>query len=306
MVDSDQLENDPFFRVPADSDWNACIGKQGTEENYLDGYIEAAVELVAAIIEKKMLEKRDTVVLPILYNARHAIELVLKFAISRLAAIGVLSSSEPLHHDIQDYLKVLERADLGDRALREHVRDLKSFVESLSRIDKDRQELRYHIRRDGNQSLYDYSLANLEVIRDGLANLSKVLSAMRYRIEELGDERRTKAYTKRLSRRDLISIAATLPAIDRWNGLSFDIKKRRTKSRYSLSDDQFCEAINVIADNREMKALVGRETSPLYLPDHLILCVVEQWSKLHHRRTEPGSIEGVHTGMIKEMKEHYR
>jgi len=46
MVDSDQLENDPFFRLPAASDWNACIGKQGTEENYLDGYIEAAMELV--------------------------------------------------------------------------------------------------------------------------------------------------------------------------------------------------------------------------------------------------------------------
>jgi hypothetical protein len=92
MVDSDQLENDPSFRVPAGSDWNACIGKQGTEENYLDGYIEAAMELVTTIIEKKMLDRRDTVVLPMLYNARHAIELVLKFAINRLAAIGVVSS----------------------------------------------------------------------------------------------------------------------------------------------------------------------------------------------------------------------
>ena len=43
MVDSDQLENDPFFRMPAGSDWNACIGKQGTEENYLEGYTEAAM-----------------------------------------------------------------------------------------------------------------------------------------------------------------------------------------------------------------------------------------------------------------------
>jgi len=153
MVNSDQLENDPFFRLPADSDWNACIGKQGTEENYLDGYIEAAMELVSTVIEKGMLEKRDTVVLPILYNARHAIELILKFAVRRLGEIGTLSKSKRPDHDIQDYFELLERADLGDEALRQHLRDLKPFVESLSRIDKDGQGLRYHIRRDGGKSL---------------------------------------------------------------------------------------------------------------------------------------------------------
>lgn len=306
MVDSDQLENDPFFRPLADSDWNACIGKQGTEENYLDGYIEAAIELVTTIIEKKMLDKRDTVVLPILYNARHATELVLKFAISRLAAVGVLSSPERLNHDIQNYLELLESADLGDEALREHIRDLKPFVESLSRIDKDGQGLRYHMRRDGEQSLSDYSLANLEVIRDGLASLSQVISALRHRIEDFVDERPTKANTKRLSRRDLMSIAGALPAVDRWKGPFFEVKKRRIKSRYNLTNDQFCEAINVIIDNREMKALVGGETSLLYLPDHMIISVVEKWRKLHPRRTEPASIGKVDAGMIKEMKEHYR
>jgi hypothetical protein len=82
--DKAPLADDPFFKLPDDSDWNACIGIQGTEENYLDGYIEAAMELVSAVIEKKMFEKRDTVVLPILYNARHAVELLLKFTIDRI------------------------------------------------------------------------------------------------------------------------------------------------------------------------------------------------------------------------------
>jgi hypothetical protein len=53
MVEQDQLTDDPFFRPGADTGWNACIGKQGTEENYLDGYIEVAVELVETIIEKR-------------------------------------------------------------------------------------------------------------------------------------------------------------------------------------------------------------------------------------------------------------
>jgi len=68
--------------------WNACIGKQGHEENYLDGYIEAAIELAGAVLDKNMFEKRDTLVLPILYNARHALELALKFATQMSAGEG--------------------------------------------------------------------------------------------------------------------------------------------------------------------------------------------------------------------------
>jgi HEPN domain-containing protein len=158
----DPLADDPFFRLPADSNWNACIGKQGTEENYLDGYIEAAVELVSTVIEKKMLEKRDTVALPILYNARHAVELALKFTIERLVAAGVLSSAPPRNHDIRAHLQLLSDADLGDEELRRQVRALEPFVASLSRIDDDGQELRYHLNRDEERSLSTYSLANLE------------------------------------------------------------------------------------------------------------------------------------------------
>lgn len=79
-VHPDQYHNDPFFIQVFDGQWNVCIGKQGHEENYIDGYIEAAIELVEAIFEKKMFGKRDTLVLPILYNTRHAGELALKFA----------------------------------------------------------------------------------------------------------------------------------------------------------------------------------------------------------------------------------
>jgi len=56
----------PFFWLSGDSEWNACIGQQGTEENYVDGYIEAAIELANAVIEKRMYKKRDTLAMPIL------------------------------------------------------------------------------------------------------------------------------------------------------------------------------------------------------------------------------------------------
>src|SRR5208282_6690521 len=105
-------------------------------------------------------------------------------------------------HGIQSYLDLLEQADLGDEALRQHIRALKPFVTSLSRIDEDGQELRYHTNRDDDQSLSDYSLANLEVIRDSLGDLSKVISAWKYRTIEFIEDRATNACTEKLSRRD--------------------------------------------------------------------------------------------------------
>lgn len=79
MDDTDPYANDPFFKRGSDADWNACIGPQGDEENYIDGYIEAAIELSNAVITNTLLGKRDTLILPILYNVRHGIELALKF-----------------------------------------------------------------------------------------------------------------------------------------------------------------------------------------------------------------------------------
>jgi hypothetical protein len=231
-----------------------------------------------------MFEKRDTVVLPILYNARHAVELALKFTINRLLGAGVISRAPRRNHDIRAHWRLLSDANLGDEELRKHVRGLEPFVGSLSRIDEDGQELRYHLNRDEDQSLSTYSLANLEVIRASLADLSKVIGGLKYRTIDFIDERGTNAYTDRLSRRDLLCIARLMPPRSRWNKEVFTIMKERIKLRFNLSNTQFSKALNVIKNNREMKALIAEETSLIYLPDNLIVGIIEQWRKLHPPR----------------------
>ena len=62
---------DPFFETVNDGEWNACIGKQGDEINYVEGYMEAAQLLADTLIAKKLYGSRDTLAMPILYNARH-------------------------------------------------------------------------------------------------------------------------------------------------------------------------------------------------------------------------------------------
>jgi hypothetical protein len=111
--------------------------------------------------------------------------------------------------------------------------------------------------RDEGQSLSTYSLANLEVIRDSLADLSKVISDLKYRTIDFIDERATQACTSRVSRRDLICIAKLMPPLGRWKEAIFNEKKQIVMSRFNLSSSQFSAAINVIKKNREMKALLS-------------------------------------------------
>ena len=78
-------EIDPFFEPLRDCTWNACIGRQGDEENYVDGYIQASLLLTETILNNEIYGFRDTLILPIMFNARHAIELVLKYVTKELA-----------------------------------------------------------------------------------------------------------------------------------------------------------------------------------------------------------------------------
>jgi len=138
VVEPDPYENDPFFKRVFDGQWNACIGRQGHEENYIDGYIDAAIELADAIFEKKMFAKRDTLVLPILYNARHAIELSLKFATERLIGACVIKDDgRRVTHNIKAYWDHLQNNTIGDEKLSRTIAALKPFVGSLSQIDSD-------------------------------------------------------------------------------------------------------------------------------------------------------------------------
>ncbi len=283
---ADPYSDDPFFKRNPVSTWNACIGKQAYEEHYIDGYIEAAMELAGAVIDKKMYENRDTLVLPILYTARHAVELALKFATDRLVEAALIQPGGRRNHDVKAYWERLHGASLGDEKLLQIIQALKPFINSLSRIDNDGQELRYHLNQCNEPSLSNYSLANLEVIRASLSDLSEILSVLRNRTLTFIDERETGTFTNRCSRRDLLTIAQLMPRRDFWAGALFDQQEEVVKPRFNLSKRQFSKALDAIQGNREMKAILGVETNLLHISDDEVVWIVDQWRRLHPERNE--------------------
>ncbi len=294
MIETDPYKDDPFFQRVFDSDWNACIGKQGHELNYLDGYIEAAIELADAIIGKKMFAKRDTLVLPILYNARHAVELALKFATDRLIEANVIKAKgRKLTHNIKAYWEHLDGSAIGDEKLAATIAALKPYIKSLSQIDSDGQELRYHRNRDNDPSLANYATANLRLIQASLRKLEKLLSALKYRTVDFVDERATGSFTNRCSRSDLFAISQLMPRRDAWATEAFDESKAAVKSRYRLSNRQFSLALDRIQQGRETRAILGVESQLLNLTDDEILWVTQQWRRIHPAREPDEDAEGL-------------
>lgn len=277
-------DSDPFFAIPEDSSWNACIGPQGDEENYIDGYVEAALELASAVLERQLFASRDTLVLPILYNARHGIELTLKFALKCLSAAEVVPASPAPNHKIGEHFEALMKADIGDAEIRHLLTRLRPYVTSLSAIDDDGQQLRYAEDLDGNRSLQDKPLANIEVIRASLVNLKTILGHLKHRVTDYCGERSTGSFTSACSRQDLLQIARLLPPRGEWAGPSFPAAKATVMARYGLGSRKFSDAANVIIKNREMGSLLGIEFSLAHLTDAHAHLVFELWSQQHPPR----------------------
>lgn len=274
---------DPFFRIPdTDRTWNACIGPQGGDENYVDGYIDAALLLATTVVDREMLIARDTLVLPILYTARHGIELAFKFAIKNLHEAGAIAMLHPINHDIHSHWEFLRRHKPADKMLDDLLVELNPFVESLSGIDRDGQQLRYSVDQEGKLSLKDRPLANIAVIRDSLVVLQELLLKVRHRVLDLARDFATGTHTADCSRRDLMSIALMLPARDTWASCQTLLDtKNLIKQQFSLSSNKLGAAIDVIQANRELGGLLGIEFALKHLTDEHAGFVFKRWLILH-------------------------
>lgn len=270
---------DPFFEELNDGQWNALVGRQGYELNYVDGYIQAALELANAILDRRLYGRRDTLILPILYNARHAVELALKFAINRLHQGGALAQAHPANHDIKSHWQHLHDGDVGDLAMRDFVAALRQYVDSLASIDEDGQELRYATNRDGVVSLSRHATVNIKHVREGLTQLSATITGLVDRLIDMDEERLTTTFTRECSRRDLVAIAKIMGPRSSWRDDSFTAKKADVCARYTLTNGKFSRAIDAIVSSRELGVLVGIERELTHLSDDKAIAAMSAWKE---------------------------
>ena len=275
---------DPFFEPVPNGEWNACVGRQGSEEAYVDGYIEAAITLVSAVVDNNHPESCDILAMPILFNGRHALELSLKFVIDRLGEVGILTSRSKIDHDISAYWKHLHDAHIGDMTIKTVVSALHPFVESLATIDSDGQQLRYAKTLDGKVSLESIATINLLLVRESLFVLRKTLARLRDRVEEFVLETHTGTFTRECSRKDLLDVATILGKHATWTDESFTTRKSEASTRFCLSGRQFSKAVNKIKSSRELSALIGIEKDLIHISDEKVVIALRKWNELNSFR----------------------
>lgn len=272
---------DPFFEPLPGTDWNACVGKQGYEENYVDGYMEAAQRLVALVMDEQLIGSRDTLVMPILYNARHGIELSLKFTINRLHDMGAISARHPVNHDIMSHWRHLDDATVGDEAIRGLIAELSPYVVSLAAIDDDGQQLRYAEDQDGGRSLGDLAIVNLQLIRRSLDAVGTILAKFKYRVIDMGFERRTGTFTNKCSRADLKVIAGMVGPRKDWGDAAFEGAKKVVSGRFRLGSRDFSKALDAMQKSRELASLLDIETPLCRIEDAKAMFALERWAEAH-------------------------
>lgn len=269
---------DPFFETIHDGQWNACVGAQGSEINYVDGYLEAARLLADALIERRLAGSLDTLALPILYNARHGLELALKYASGRLARLRLMAARQaPADHHIFSYWRALDDAGVADEGVRAAVAALEPFVRSLARIDEDGQQLRFHETIDGRRSLDGIAVVNLPHVRGSVGEMAEVVDRLAHRIAILEEEHRTGTRTSRCSRSDLAVIAGMMGPHATWRDASFDARRGAVMARFGLTRKAFSNAVDAIRGSRDLAGRIGLETALEHVRDEQLLELARRW-----------------------------
>ncbi len=295
---------DPFFKRIHDSEWNACVGIQGDELNYVDGFLEAARIVADALIEGELTDSRDKLVMPILYNVRHGLELALKFVIGTLARAGIIAERlGAVDHDILAYWAHLHAQQVPDHRARELILALEPFVASLDTIDKDGGELRYFETRDGRRSLGEHSVVHLKLVRANVHRLGKLLHELTDRVEQVEFDWPTGTFTDLLSRSDLLSIAKELGPRTTWIEESFDERRDAVKARFGIGSRPLTKAIEAIEQSRHLSVYLGKSTPLKHLAHDRVLHLAEMWLAAHPPKTRDSALRIISRREIRELLE---
>lgn len=246
---------------------NACVGENGWNDiyTYADGYLEATKELLRHAIQIESSGNVDILVYPIVYNARHGLELMLK---------ATLLVAKDIRTNVTiDLSKVYETHDLGilwlelksklgliDKRFIAFIDQLDEHIFDYSSIDPNGQIFRYPQDRETKQQhLKGTSLISLAVFQKRFQIMSELIDNLYNQAECLREEYSLGTFTAKLSRAELSEIATKLPPKSQWTDESFLDVKQKIRTEYSLTSNDFCRALNAIQNHPEFATKIGIE-----------------------------------------------
>lgn len=268
------------FNTGSDHSMNACVGNNGWQslESYSFGYDEAVKILYDSV--KLYRSSIDTIVHPMMFSARHRIELFLKAAIKSIGEMRVeltLSDEKIIKtHDLNKLWDIFkDKAKSCDRRFIAFIDECDQIVKEFAEIDPTAETFRYPYSQDNLKHLSDTPIINLDTFFIRYSFVSERMHDMHFQFEAMIREYETKTFTSKLSRTDLCKIAIELPDRDNWGNEKFLEIKAKLTNDYELSGRNFSEALDVIQANRQLSSYIGKEIPLSEISENKIILALE-------------------------------
>jgi hypothetical protein len=173
-----------------DPNWtlNSCLGwSKDRPTSRIMGYREAADLIFRSLSEDR--GGRDTLVYPLVFMWRHAIELQLKNIVERGQIVLGEPATYPKHHGLEETWKMaikvigaLQEEDQGE------IENVTNVIEELCALDPDSTGFRYHEKKNGQPTLHGApELLPLGSIHEALAGVSSYLDCVDTCLEQAID-----------------------------------------------------------------------------------------------------------------------
>ncbi len=285
-----------IFTPTHSSLYNACVGNNSLHNlhTYAEGYLQAAKILLSQIFEKQLLYERDTLVHPILYSARHAIELSIKHVLTKLNECDIKTDEKQLHgHSLKELWHLFEIQTQFDRRLKIIVENVKPIVKQFDEADPDAQDFRYPKNVEGVQTLEGKFIVDLITVGKLVYYLDEKILKLFELIRIIVDERNLNAFTKEMNRDELRQLSIELPSYKTWaKSEDFEKVKQLWRKNLGLSNNAFSRAVNFIKNHREFAGNIGIEHDFISLNEELLREVMATAYDVKKERIADREIEG--------------
>ncbi|MFX0195304.1 MAG: hypothetical protein ACFFCW_04200 [Candidatus Hodarchaeota archaeon] len=262
-----QIYQNPTFRFGENHYLNACVGNNGSPNinTYQLGYYEAAITLIENA--KKSPFNSDSIIYPIVFSARHAIELALKAQLPDLRTINARvngkdfgAKPKPTHSikELWGEYKELSRVDVRYTP---YIENMEGYVRDFYDVDDSGETFRYPENLEEMRHLTELGCINIGVFGDRFQQMYEIVENLSYLTEFLSFEYREGTFLKGLSREQIEEIAKRLPHRENWKDDQFIVIRKMLMDEFGISSNTFTKTLNLIQNHREFASYIGMENS---------------------------------------------
>ncbi|WP_180134630.1 hypothetical protein [Acinetobacter sp. YH12070] len=267
-----------FHGEPIYHQYNACVGYNGWNgmHNYVEGYAEATKAMIENVIhgvdvnKGRMQLSVDFAIYPILFSARHYLELFIK---QQIYIINLFKNKESLiedrllkTHDIHKLWCVfLKEVKLTyDRRLYKYLNRFHCYIVDFNNMDSTGETFRYPYSQESKMHLTDRSVIGVYSFYEKFNELTGLCEDFSYLTTYLYHEYSVNTYTKKLNRVDIEYISKRVPSRSEWGSEEFKRVRQETIDKLSISCREFNEALLIIQSHLEFN--ININPNAYYLP----------------------------------------